>query len=443
MSVLEGKQDRVRSALSGNFGVIVFAAAAGAAVPAYLLIVGRLGHWIPHTEIYRDYLLGVVWAMVLGAVILLWPVTRRERILLAGLWAVRCSVTLGAMLAYEGMYSFLDAYSYFDDAAAGRVGLSDVGFGRGTQLITLLSGLQIAVINSYHALKVSYSYMGLLAVFLLYRAGGLLLGRTSERLLLTLGLFPSLLFWSSIIGKEPPILLGMALYAYGVIGWLRRRKGGYMLIAALGIVLAMSIRTWNGPILVAPLMVLLIGGVRGAWTKIMLFAASGLVLVLSVRYLLGQFGVQVALDLLEAIDNYSQAWAVGGSAQQIDLDFTSFGSVMAFIPRGAFTALFRPLPGEVMNPFGLVAGIENLALLLLAGFAVVRTRWRDLTEPVVLWAVMLVFVWASLYGFLSYQNLGTAVRFKLQILPVLLGLLLYQALPALRREARTLHGIQS
>jgi hypothetical protein len=443
MSALPGNQGSSRIGLPGRIGVIVLAAAAGAAVPAFLLIVGQLGQWIPQAAIHRDYLQGVVWAMLLGAGILLWPVTERERLLLIGLWAVRCVVTLGAMLAYEGMYSFLDAYSYFGDAATGRIELGDTGFGRGTELITLLSSVQTAVIDSYHALKVSYSYIGLIAVFLLYRAGGLLLGRTSERLLLVLGLFPSVLFWSSIIGKEPPVLLGMALYCYGVIGWLRRRHAGYMLIVAAGIVVAMSIRTWNGPILVAPLMVLLIGGVRGVWTKIALFAASGLVLVLSVRFLLSQFGVQVARDLLEAIDTYSQAWAIGGSAQQLDIDFTSFRSVIAFMPRGAFTALFRPLPGEVMNPFGLVAGFENLALLLLAGVAVVRTRWRDLKEPVVLWAVALVLVWASIYGFIAYQNLGTAVRFKLQILPVLLGLLLYQALPALRREARTLQGTRT
>jgi hypothetical protein len=41
------------------------------------------------------------------------------------------------------------------------------------------------------------------------------------------------------------------------------------------------------------------------------------------------------------------------------------------------------------------------------------------------WAVLLIVVWAAAYGFVSYQNLGGAVRYRLQILPVLVGLLLY------------------
>lgn len=434
MTVLEADREQRGASLRTRIGVVAIAAAAGAAVPAFLGVVGVLGDWIPQAAIHRDYLLGVVWALVLGAAILVWPVTARERLVLGGLWAVRCAVTLGAMLPYEGMYSFLDAYSYFGLGARGDVGLGDVGFGQGTELITFASGLHASLIDSYHALKVSFSYIGLIAVFLFYRAGALLLGQRSERLLLALGLFPSILFWSSIIGKEPPVLLAMAVYTYGVIGWLRRRSAGYLLLAGVGILAAMSIRLWNGPILVAPLVVLLVVAVRGFWPRLAVVTASAVILAGSVQLLFSQFGFEVARDLLEALDSYSQGWAIGGSARQIDVDFTSFGSVLAFLPKGAFTALFRPLPGEVMNPFGLVAGLENLLLLTLVTMAVARTSWRDLREPAVIWALVLILVWSSLYGLVASQNLGTAVRFKLQILPVLLGLLLYLAFPA-RRQA--------
>lgn len=412
--------------------VALVAAAAGAVVPPFLTAVGEWGRWIPQPAVHADYLMGVTWALALGIGILAWPVSRRERLFLLGLWAVRVFVTLGAMLLYEGMYSFLDAYSYYSDAAAGRLTIGDLEFGRGTEVVTVLSGIQTSVLDSYHALKVTYSFIGLVAVFVLYRAGVLLLKRESEQLLLILGLFPSIVFWSSILGKEPLVMLGVAMYVYGVIGWLRRRRSSYLLILCVGFLIAMSIRTWNGPILAVPLGVLLITGVKGFWSRLGLLTIAGALFVLSMRYLLGQFGVLAAQDLLEALDLYSQAWAVGGSAQEFEVDFTSPASVIAFIPRGAFTALFRPLPGEVMNPFGIVAGAENLALLVLVALAIARARLRDIGEPVVLWAGTLVLVWASLYGFISYQNLGTAVRFKLQILPVLLGLLLYLAFPAAR-----------
>jgi hypothetical protein len=121
----------------------------------------------------------------------------------------------------------------------------------------------------------------------------------------------------------------------------------------------------------------------------------------------------------------SRLWNYGGSAQVITTDFTRIDQLIAFIPFGAFTALFRPLPGEVLNLFGLLAGLENLLLLFLLSLAVIRTRWKDFKNPLVLWATLLVLTWATVYSFISFQNLGAAVRFKLQILPILLGLLLY------------------
>ena len=78
-----------------------------------------------------------------------------------------------------------------------------------------------------------------------------------------------------------------------------------------------------------------------------------------------------------------------------------------------------------MNPFGLLAGLESALLLGLVVLALKRVRWATLRQPLVVWAVSLVVVWSSIYGFISSHNLGGAVRFKLQILPVLVTLLLY------------------
>ncbi len=98
---------------------------------------------------------------------------------------------------------------------------------------------------------------------------------------------------------------------------------------------------------------------------------------------------------------------------------------LKFLPVGFFTALFRPLPGEVMNPFGMLAGLENLLLLGLLWRAIrawTREVWRD---ELVVWFLSYVVVWGILYAFISPQNLGAAVRFKVQALPQLLFLLVY------------------
>jgi membrane associated rhomboid family serine protease len=99
--------------------------------------------------------------------------------------------------------------------------------------------------------------------------------------------------------------------------------------------------------------------------------------------------------------------------------------MVKFAPLGAFTALFRPLPGEVLNPFGLLAGLESLVLLALLLRASRRAKWKEFKQPLILWASTLILIWAVVYGFASIQNLGTAVRWKLQVLPLLVGLLCY------------------
>ena len=97
---------------------------------------------------------------------------------------------------------------------------------------------------------------------------------------------------------------------------------------------------------------------------------------------------------------------------------------MKFAPFGAFTALFRPLPGDVKGLLGLLSGVEGLILLYLFLIAVKRTQMHEINDPIVIWAISLVLFWALLYGF-AIQNFGTGIRWKTQILPVFIGLLFY------------------
>ena len=106
------------------------------------------------------------------------------------------------------------------------------------------------------------------------------------------------------------------------------------------------------------------------------------------------------------------------------IKFNSLRDVILFIPKGMFTVLFRPLPGEVYNVFGFLAGLEDVFLLLLFVLAVKRMRWRELTDPLSIWAILVILTWATAYGFVGF-NLGTVCRYRLQILPIFLGLLMY------------------
>jgi len=398
------------------------------ALPPFLSFVVVSGANIPAPDLARDYAIGVVWALLLGASILIWPVSRSDRRALLVIWCAKCVVALGLMLPYEANYWTLDAYDYFDFPRNMLYGWQSFGFGMGTDNVMALSWLHQQVVPaSYHALKISCAMLGLLAVYVFYRAAELYLGRPDRRVLYVLAFVPSILFWSSILGKDPIVLLGVALYTYGFVAWYRARRLRYIVVLLLGVMLAAAMRLWLAPILLAPLWVVAVRLAPGPLRRAAWLVAGGAVVLFGMK-LVRQYTTLASMqEVMDTADALARVLAMGGSGEEPAQPLTSVGSIVTFMPLGLFTALFRPLPGEVPNPFGVMAGVENVALLLFAGFAALRARLRDILDPVVLWAVALLGAWASVYAFLSYSNLGSAARFKLQILPVLLLLLLYLA----------------
>ena len=393
-----------------------------------LSAVAAAGRHMPAHDFATDYLLAALWAVLLGATITVWPIPWRDRLLLLGAWVVRVGVMLLFMLYYEWNYPTLDAYGYYA-ASLGRVfDWSTVGFGHGTENLNAFAWLHGRIVpGSYHAMKVTSALFGRAAATIFYRAAVIALGREAPVVFAILLFAPSVLFWSSILGKDPLILFGVALYAYGVVAWQRRGQPLYLVPVAAGVLIAAGIRLWFAPILLGPLFVLALIGLRSALQRIVFTLVGAAVFWVAVERFRQQFALASVYELLSVTNQWSQGWAYGGSAQTLATEFTGIGSMIRFVPLGVFTALFRPLPGEVMNLFGMLAGLENLVLLGLAVVALLRARLRDLRDPLVIWAIALVLAWAGLYGFVSYQNLGTAARFKLSIFPVLLLLTLHLA----------------
>jgi hypothetical protein len=332
------------------------------------------------------------------------------------------------MLFYESTYSSLDAYGYFFASVQPQFDWSQVGLGNGTSNLMALAWLHGRLIpSSYHALKISFAMIGLIAAYIFYRSAIVAGAKTGVRLLVLLVLTPSVLFWSSILGKDPIILLGIALYTYGVVRWVRGSRSHWLLIALLGVIVASLVRIWLGPIMTFPVVVVMMMGERSRLQKTLFVMVGIAAFVFAVSIFRATFFRETTMDIVEATNTYSQAWSQGGSGQVLTTPFSGIGSVIRFIPLGVFTALLRPLPGEVRNTFGTLAGLENAGLLMLALIAIGRTRARDFRDPLVVWAATLVVTWAVVYGFVSYQNLGTGVRFRLQILPIFLLLLLHLA----------------
>jgi hypothetical protein len=400
--------------------VVMLAFAAAHAV----IVVRGLGRNLPQVRLELDYAFGIIIAIVLAISILFWPVPVEDKRHLFRVWAVKAVITLGFMLFYEWNYG-LDAYGYFDVSRRAQPP-GDAGLGDGTVNMQRIAWVLAQVApNSYHALKVLFSSIGLIGLYLIYRAAAKFTKREDPRILYIVGLFPSCLFWSSILGKDPVQLLGIGLYTYGIVGWVRHRTMHFLLIALMGVLLSMFIRLWTGPILLLPLIVFPIFAMQGTLRRLGVAAALAVVFGYMLVQVTQRFSLASTTDVLALAQRLSEStgWT-GGSAISRPVDLSSTTAVIVFMPDAMFTALFRPLPGEVRTFFGTLAGLENAVLLVLVAVAVVRFRRGSVRDPIVLWAGLLVLGWSAVYG-MSVYNLGTLVRFKLQILPILLLLLLH------------------
>jgi len=377
----------------------------------------------PGENLVTDYALGVLWAVALGLSIFFWPVPSRHRRALMWIWLVKAFVALVLMLAYEYIY-FLDPDGYFHNAAASDFVWRGFGFSNGTYTIQQLTWLHLKIVpGSYHAAKVGFSMVGMVGVYLFYRAAVMFLQRENIRILYIMALFPGILFWSSILGKDPIMLLGVSLYIYGVVAWYRLGQPHHFLMLALGVLIICLIRIWLMPIVVAPLVIFVIKGVRNLVWRMGLVVLCVSAFLLIMPKMLSVWRLSAFGDVF-AFRTYAVGAFQGGGSSLAPSEITGLSSMIRFMPLGIFTSLFRPLPWDVPNLFGFVQGLEGLLLLMLLVKAVMRTQLKELADPILLWAISLILAWATFYG-LTVYNFGTLVRYKLQILPLLLGVLLY------------------
>lgn len=413
--------DRLTS-VAGRAGFLVVAIGIATVFITFALEAAiGLGGNIPTVFLERDYLVGVLWGAALTISVFWWPVSLEERKVLLALWALRLATTLIAMLLYEQQYDFLDSYSYFTDSREIALNgfVSDAPFN--TRNVTnTFSLLWYVLPPSYHALKVTCAYIGLIAALIFYRSWRVA-GGDSIWGLWIIGATPSVLFWSSIVGKDPLIFLAIGIATWGTLKLWRGGDALAFCSLVAGMAMMFFVRPWMVPIFGLAVATAFVVSSRHLYVKVLAAVVGVIVIAIAVYFVRVVVGIDQDARLISAIGIVSSAWAVGGSATEA-VAFDSLSDIISFLPLGVFTAFFRPLPGEIGGIFGLFAGCENALLLILVIWSAVRLARAKWQFPVIFALAILVW-WSGLYAFLSYQNLGTAVRFKLQVMPFLLALI--------------------
>lgn len=380
----------------------------------------------PGEDVRVDYLIGILAALVIGLGIAAFPSRREIKPALLFIWTFKVVFALGVMLIFENYYG-LDSDGYFLPGWTPQTGLE---FGQGTHNVRILCWILFKVIGpSFHAGKVVFSFISLLAICLVYRGAVLYLREESPRLLLILGLSPTVLFWSSLLGKDPVALFVAALYGHACMGWIVRAQKRYLIEAFLAMLLASYVRSYFIPIMAVPLCIVFLIQTKRPVVRAVFLPIVATAVLLSIR----NFSIRTNVNSLDSFIAYEEKASAGWGAGQGARNTSSYALpdlppllYPLLIPFGIFSALFRPLPFEAHNPFAMVAAFDNTVLLGLSIYAYRRSRLRDFFDAKVIWAFSYVCLFSAMYG-LGTPNMGALSRFKIQAWPHFICVALFLA----------------
>ena len=142
------------------------------------------------------------------------------------LWIIKGGVTLFILLGYEYAYG-IDSYMYYALGVFAPEGITYNGTST-DNIIFLTNILTNFVGNSYYSLKVIYSFFSFIGLVFLYKSYLLIIdinkinSSIQKQFMYILFLFPSILFWSSTLGKDSLNLFFVGIFIYNLLKILNR-----------------------------------------------------------------------------------------------------------------------------------------------------------------------------------------------------------------------------
>jgi len=340
-----------------------------------------------------------------------------------------------AFRVYEGT---ADALHYFGEGSriADEFSLTgDWNFPRpywNTNSIIIINGVLINMVGpSFQALMIIFATLSFWGQYLLFRAFCIAFpGGQHKVAALLMFCFPSIVFWTSAIGKDAVILFFIGACCYG-FAKMRERTDPIALVTVLV--------SLGGVMLVRPHVAAMLAiafgyayllsknrtGLLGMAAKIVgipLLLLASVYLVAQARTFVDLNDIGKTASVLKRVGGLNQ---IGGSA---------FGSSFLYRLVAAPFLLFRPFPWEVRSPQAAIAGIEALGLVIFVwrrrGFVRSSLRsWRENAFVLFSWVYILEF---SLVFAGAMTNFGMLVRQRVMLLPLALMVALSQPLPKVR-----------
>jgi hypothetical protein len=290
-------------------------------------------------------------------------------------------------------------------------------------IIRLNAIFRLFSFGSYHVHTVFMCFLSLLASVFLFRFFSKIINGKEKLIFIAVFLLPSVLLWTSAVLKEGLLLFGMGIMLYYLLLLLEKKKMLFsFLMMAVGFFILLYIKYYTLAALLIPLL---------AFVSVRMFKINRIVLTYTLFLL-------VAFSFIAILSNISEEYNVFrllsikqqdfiGLATSMDagsllnapiLESTPW-SFLKNIPYALFVVFFRPFFFESLNPLMILAGLENLIILLLCVIAFFFKVKKIQEKNLFFFSLAFVFILYVLIG-VTTPVMGAIVRYKVPAMIFLL-----------------------
>jgi hypothetical protein len=254
-------------------------------------------------------------------------------------------------------------------------------------------------------------------------------------------MLPSILFWSTLFGKESWVFLGLGISALGIAQWFRDRKWSGILKAMIGLGVVCLFRPY---VALAAALAFALTALVSRERKAPLSVTKTITVLLLMAPLL--FFMWRSVSSMTGVTEISGESIVGRITDQgvntkgggSEVSTTEINGTMGFVsqlPAGTVRLLFRPFPWEASSPTMFLAALDNLILigiLVVKRHNVMDTLRHLRTRPFAFFCVVLSIGLTVIFS--TIPNLGLLMRERTQITPFLYVLAFSGNREAVRRR---------
>jgi hypothetical protein len=241
-----------------------------------------------------------------------------------------------------------------------------------------------------------------------------------------LALEPTSIFFSSVLHKEPNMMLAGGLVVYGGTMIWKRGDLRFLVPAAIGCLIAVLTRPYGGWFLIGAVAAVCIHAGMRAEHRGSLRSLSLVAMVVLLAAVLAPTIVATSDEGLHQLQVSSEANAANQEANLSleQADFSTPGAALSSLPKRTFEVAFQPYPWQLNSPsqrigiLGTAVAYSTLGLLI---FFLGRARGKRMAlgAPII-YPLFFLFVAYSL----SAGNAGTAFRYRTHLVALAIVLVI-------------------